>query len=296
MKHDRKEWIGLGWGLLGVLGFSLTLPATRLAVGSFGPVITGPGRAELAALLAAVVLAAAKAKLPNRSQLRSLLIIAAGVIIGFPLLTAWAMRHLPASHGAVVLALLPLATAGFAVLRSGEFPSRLFWLSGLGGSLTVIAYAWFQGLGSFHLADLALAGAVASAALGYAEGGKLTQEMPGWQVISWSLVLAAPFLIIPALLSVPAEALQAPSSAWASLAYLGLVSQYLAFVAWYNGMGMAGVAKTGQLQYLQPFFTLLFSAWLLGERLDGFTSAASILVVASVAAGRKAQVKRRNRP
>ncbi len=280
---ERK---GLWFGFLGVASFSLTLPATRLAVHDFDPLVVTLGRALIAFLLAAGALLATRQRRPTPAQWRQLAVIASGVVLGFPLLTAWAMRYVPASHGAVVLGLLPLFTAGAAALRGGERPSLRFWVASAAGSAAVVAFGLSQGAGSLHLADLALLGAVLAAAIGYAEGGRLAREMGGWQVISWALVLAAPFLAIPAWFAVQAHGLPGTPQSWLAFAYVGVVSQFLGFFAWYKGLALGGVARVSQLQLLQPFLTLLASGLFLGEAITPSSLGVAVLVFTAVLLGR----------
>lgn len=283
------------YGLIGVLVFSLTLPATREAVGAFGVVVLGLGRALVAAVFAALFLWWKRERFPQRGHLPGLGIISIGAVFGFPFLTAWAMQRVPASHGAVELALLPLATAAVSALRHGERPSLLFWLCSAGGGLTVAAYAWFTGLGGMHAADLALLGAVAIVAIAYAEGGWMANQLGGWQVIAWSVVLSAPAAVIllaaDAVWAGTASLLPASWTAWAGLLYLGAGSQFFGFIAWYTGMGLGGVARVSQMQYLQPFFTLLFSWLLLGEKLTFATVATALAVVLWVMLGKWAAIR-----
>ncbi|MCK9910604.1 DMT family transporter, partial [Microbacteriaceae bacterium K1510] len=255
--EKQQEKLGLLFGLLGVIGFSLTLPVTRIAVGFFNSTFVGLGRALVAALLAAMILLVKKEKLPTLQQWKGLAIVAFGVILGFPLLSSWAMTRVDSSHGAVIIAILPLVTAGFAALRAGERPTKKFWAASIVGCLVVLAYALESGVGELQLADVALLGAVAAAALGYAEGGKLARELGGWQVISWALVLAVPVLIWPVAMNLSSQILAAPGEAWLCFAYVAVISQFVAFFAWYGGMARGGVAKVSQLQYLQPFFTIV---------------------------------------
>lgn len=292
----KLESLGLVYGLIGVLVFSLTLPASKVSVGSFGALIVGPGRALIAAVFAALMLWTRHEKLPQPKYLPGFIIIGVGAVFGFPLLTAWAMDRVPASHGAVELALLPLATAAVSALRNGERPSWFFWLCSVGGALTVVAYTWFTGLGGIHLADLALLGAVIIVAFAYAEGGRMASDLGGWQVIAWSVVVSVPgvialLIVAFAITGVP-HMLHAPWTAWASLLYLGIGSQFFGFVAWYTGMGLGGVARVSQMQYLQPFFTIVFSWLLLGERLTIPTVVAAGVVVIWVAIGKRATVRR----
>jgi drug/metabolite transporter (DMT)-like permease len=279
---------GLLWGLVGVASFSLTLPATRVAVAALDPVFVGLGRAVIAALLAATVLVGTRTRWPGRALLPRLAVVAGGVVIGFPLFSAWALRYVPAAHGAVVIGLLPLATAVAGALIAHERPSRPFWLSAIFGSGVVVGFAIWQGGGAPHPADLLLVLAVLAAAIGYAEGGRLSRTMPGWQVICWALVLAAPLVAIPTALTIDDRMLKAPAAAWAGFAYVSTVSMFLGFFAWYRGLALGGIATVGQVQLIQPFLTIFASAWLLGERIDAATYVAAALVIASIAAGRRA--------
>ncbi|MEL6165616.1 MAG: DMT family transporter [Cyanobacteria bacterium J06628_3] len=198
----NNETIGLIYGFLGVLGFSGTLPATRIAVTNFDPTVVGLGRAIVAGTFAMVLLRLTRQPVPHRRYWGSLAIIVGGVIIGFPLLSAWAMQQLPASHGAIVTGILPLATAIVAALRMGEKPSLGFWIASFCGSLTIVSFALIEGNGSIKFADFILIIAVIAAAFGYAEGGQLSKNLGGWQVICWSLVFSIPILIIPVALVV----------------------------------------------------------------------------------------------
>jgi drug/metabolite transporter (DMT)-like permease len=263
---QKNSFEGLAFGFLGVLGFSFTLPATRMAVASLDPIIVGLGRALVAACLAAPLLFFTRQKRPSALQWRSIVLVVVGVIIGFPMLTAWAMCLVPASHGAVVLGLLPLATAIAGAVRMQERPSITFWIASAVGSIAVIVFALASGEGSFHSADFALLGAVALAAIGYAEGARVARELGGWQVICWALILATPFLIGPVGFAIWKHGLVASLPSWMGFAYVSVISMFLAFFAWYHGLAMGGVSRVSQLQLLQPFLTLGFSALFLGER------------------------------
>lgn len=291
---DSTENVGMVYAFVGVLSFSLTLPMTRIAVASLDVTLVGLGRAIVAATLAAILLYITHQKLPSRNQLGSLVIVASGVVLGFPLLSAWATSTLPSSHGAIVLGLLPLATALAGAIRPGERPSRGFWIAGMVGSATVVVFAVSMGAGQLQLADLALFGAVLLAAMGYAEGGRLARVMGGWQVISWALVLVAPVIAIPVGINLlqHEHSLVAPLEAWLSFGYVSVVSQFLGFFAWYRGLALAGIARASQLQLLQPFLTIMAASLLLGEEITPLMIGAAIIVVGTVAFGRKAAVKR----
>jgi drug/metabolite transporter (DMT)-like permease len=287
------ETRGFLLGLLGVAAFGLTLPATRAAVASFHPLFVGTGRAIVAAGLAALVLLVGRHRLPTREESRSLVIVAAGAVVGFPVLTAWAMRYVDAAHGSVMLGMLPLATAAAAVMFSQERPSPAFWLIALLGSALVLAFALFKGGGLLQWADLALIAAVISAAAAYAVGARLAKSLGGLQVISWALVIAAPVLIVPAVVYAPAS-FDLPLSAWTGFLYVSVISQFLGFLPWYRGLALGGTARVGQAQLLQPFFTLLAAALLLGEVIDATTIIFAVLVFAIVALGRRTNIARKS--
>lgn len=293
MQRETREKFGLLLGLVGVICFSLTLPSTSVAVEYFGTTVVGLGRTVVAAIIVAVVLIVRKEKLPSLNQFKSLVIVALGAVLGFPLLTSWAMESLPVSHGAVEVALLPLATAGFAMLRAGEMPSLKFWISSIIGSLAVIVYALHLGFGQLQFADLALLAAVLILGLSYAEGGRLAKELGSWQVIAWAIMIGAPFFIIPVVLNVTTEMIHAPFHAWISFIYLAVVSQFLAYVAWYSGMAMGGIARVSQIQYLQPFLMILFATVFLDESITLFTIIIAMIVVISVILGKNAPVSKK---
>lgn len=289
------ETAGMLLGLVGVAIFGLTFPATRLAVADLPPEFVALGRALVAALLAAMWLAWKRLPFPPRAALLPLAMVSLGCIIGFPWLTSIALQTLPASHGAVLIGILPLATAAFSALRGNEKPSPGFWMMALTGSLLVIAFALHQSGGSFHVADLLMFAAVLLAAIGYTEGARLSQSMGGQQVISWALVLSAP-LLAPLLLwlSWPQvdAILDAGARAWIGFGYVAAFSMYIGFFFWYGGMVRGGIARVGQVQLVQPFITLA-GAWLiLDEPLAPSNILFAVAVIAVVAAGRKMHIKR----
>ena len=289
------ETRGMLLGLLGVAIFSLTMPLTRMAVLELDPAFVALGRALVAALLAGAWLRFKRAPWPPRSALAPLAAVALGCVIGFPWLTSIALRSLPASHGAVMAGILPLATAVFSALRGNEKPSAGFWLLALLGSALVVGFALRQSGGSFHLADLLMFGALMLAAIGYAEGGQLARSMGGEQVICWALLLAAP-LALPLLLWLCGGRLaqlgSAGPAAWLAFAYVSVGSMFIGFVFWYRGMALGGVARVGQVQLLQPFLSLIGAALLLGDTLTVDNLVFAVAVIAVVAAGRRMQVRR----
>ncbi|HEX6357767.1 DMT family transporter [Actinophytocola sp.] len=273
---------GVVWGSLGVLAFSLTLPASEAALPAFGPVTVGIGRAVPAALLGAVCLLVARAPRPTGAQWRRLAFVATGVVVGFPLCSSLALRDTTSAHGAVLVGLLPATTAALAVVRGGERPRWQFWAACAFGMATVLGFTAIQGAGHITAADLWLLAAVGCAAVGYTEGGVLARELGGWQVISWALLLSLPFTIAVTVLW--AEPWHAPdANAWLGLAYVSAISMFAGFYAWYRGLAEGGIAKIAQLQLLQPVLTLAWSALLLGNQITWATAAAALLVITAVA-------------
>jgi drug/metabolite transporter (DMT)-like permease len=274
-------------GLAGVAIFALTLPATRLVIEDLNPFFIGLGRAVVAGLFALLILIFTRSALPTPRQFKLLMLTAAGVVIGFPVFSAIAMQSVDASHGGIVLALLPLATAFAAIWVSHERPSPGFWIVGISGSLLVTVFALIQGSGRFQPGDFALFAATLCAAFSYAIGGKLSREMAGWQVICWSLVIALPFILIPALLTAPAEPFNLSGKTWLGFLYLALFSQLIGFFLWNKGLALGGIARVSQVQLLQPFITLAAAALLLNESIGWLSIGFCILVVINVAIGKR---------
>ncbi len=284
MRPTFEAWAN---GMLGVIIFSGSLPATRVAVGSFSPLFLTSARAVIAALLAAALLLALRQTRPARADLWSLAVTAAGVVIGFPLLTALALQHITSARSIVFIGLLPLATALFGVLRGGERPAPLFWLFSIAGSATVAAFALTGGGGASPAGDLLMIAAVLVCGLGYAEGAVLSRRLGGWQVISWALLLALPAMAAIMLAAWPENFGAIATPAWIGLAYVSVFSMLVGFVFWYRGLALGGIASIGQLQLLQPFFGLALAAILLGEPVAWTMVAATGLVVAFVGLARR---------
>ncbi len=261
--------------------FSLTVPFTRVAVGGLSPLFIGAGRAVVAALLAAAALALTGQRRPVGAQWVRLAVVAGGVVAGFPLLTSYALTTVPAGHSAVVIALLPAATAVVAVLRVRERLPRAFWIMAAIGALAALVFASLQGgaLGQLHLADLLLFGAVVAAAVGYAEGGLLARELGPWQTVSWALVLSAPLMIALTAVSMIQQPPSATPAEWASFAYLAVVSMFLGFFAWYRGLAIGPMAQVSQVQLVQPVLTISWAALLLGEELTWPTVLGGVAVI-----------------
>ncbi len=292
--RSQPELMGFVYGLLGILTFSITLPATRIALTGFDPVFVGLGRAIVAAGLSLILLVVTRQKMPPMRFAPRFAIVAAGVVIGFPLLSAIAMQDAPASHGAVITGLLPLATALCGVWRAGERPSLQFWIFASLGSALIVCFALLSGGGSIRLADLALLGAVGAAGLGYAEGAVLARTFGSWQVICWSLLLSAPLLLPIVWQHLPANFAAIPPNAIWGFLYVSVFSMFLGFFAWYRGLALGGIARIGQLQLVQPFLTISASAILLGEHLSISTIGFAAAVIGCVALGKRTAIAARS--
>jgi drug/metabolite transporter (DMT)-like permease len=279
-------------GTIGMLSFSMTLPATRLALEGLDSTVVGLGRAVVAALFAGILLLARGERAPPRRLWPRIAIVALGCVIGFPLLSAIALKSVGAAHGAVITGLLPMATAIMAVLRGGERPSRAFWAASLLGLIAVLIFAATQGASGIGLADLLILAAVFAAGWGYAEGAVLAKSLGSWQVICWALLLSAPFLAPVVALRIVATGLSASPSAWLGFFYVASVSMFLGFFAWYRAMALAGTAQIGQIQLAQPIATLLWSALFLGESVSAANIIAAFAVMGSVVLTQRARVAR----
>lgn len=277
------------WGLLGVVAFSFTMPFTRFVVedGSMSPLFVAAGRAVVAGVLATIALFATRQHLPSARQWARLGIVAGGVVIGFPFLTSYALTSASASHGAVVIALLPAATAVATVLRTGERPARSFWLAATLGAVAAVTFAALQGggLGALHWSDLLLFAAVIVCAIGYAEGGLLSRELGSWQTISWALVLALPLMLPLTAIALAQHPPGASAGQWAAFGYLGVVSMFLGFISWYRGLAIGPMAQVSQVQLVQPVLSIAWAALLLHEHIGWLTvlGAAAVIVCALTA-------------
>jgi len=284
MDRTATGWIN---GFIGVLIFSGSLPATRVAVMQLDPVFLTVARAAIAGILALCLLIVFREKRPSRQDLISLVVVALGVVVGFPLLTALALQHVTSAHSIVFIGLLPLATAIFGVVRGGERPKPAFWLFSLLGSALVAGFALMQGLTASPIGDALMLSAVIVCGLGYAEGARLSRRLGGWQVISWALVISLPVMIIAAIAYRPPSFTDIQTPAMLGLAYVSLFSMLIGFIFWYRGLAQGGIAAVGQLQLLQPFFGLALAATLLRETVSWSMLAVTVAVILCVAGARK---------
>jgi len=290
-----QETRGLLLGVLGVVIFAMTVPMTRLAVGpsdapQLPPLFVTAGRAAFAGCLSLAYLWAVGAPRPGHGHRLALFVSALGTVVGFPLFLGLALRRVDAMHAAVVTGVLPLATAIAAAVAFRQRPSAGFWACALLGCALVLGFALCKGSGSLVVADALLLGAVASAAIGYVAGARLSAQMPAEHVICWVLVLSLPATLSAAFVTWPTHA--ASVAAWSGFAYVTVFSMWLGFFAWYRGLALGGTVRVSQVQLLQPFLAMLFAVPVLGERLDATTLTFALGVVATVFTGRLMPVSR----
>ena len=278
---------GWGSGLLGVLIFSGSLPATRVAVADFSPMFLTSARAVIAAALGATFLFVSRQPRPSRSDIVPLIIVAIGVVAGFPLLTGLALQHITAAHSVVFIGLLPLSTAIFGVIRGGERPKPVFWLFSVLGGATVAGFSLYRSDGGSLTGDLLMVIAILLCGLGYAEGATLSRRLGGWQVISWALMLSLPVMAAVALVTMPGVWIGVGLPAWIGLAYVSVFSMLVGFIFWYRGLALGGIAGVGQLQLLQPVFGLMLAGLILHESVAWTTLAPTAIVVACVTGAKR---------
>lgn len=271
-------------GLISVAAFAMTLPAAKMLAGDLSALQVGFFRSVLAAFAAIPFLLIGRAKIPNRSQIKRMLLTSTGIVYGFPILTALGMQYVPVSHGGVVLAALPLSTAIFGTLITGTRPSKMFWAVSCLGFLVVMAYTVIKSnVSDIYIGDLALLGAVLLAGFGYAQGGALSKELPGWQVMCWTLVISLPVLLPVSLWLYDSQTIaNLPAQGVAALLFLALINSLLGFFSWNRALALGGIQRISQLQLLQPFFTFAFSIFLMGELWNWLTPAVCAIVIVLV--------------
>jgi drug/metabolite transporter (DMT)-like permease len=288
-----RENLGLLLGLVATLGFAGTLPATRISVQDLDPWFLTFARAAFAGIAAVALLLATRRRVPARQYWGELAIASVALVYGFPLFSALAMETVPAAHGGVVLGIVPMATALAATLVAGERPSVGFWLAAAAGGVIVVAFALRDsGSGSVVAGDIFLLGCVASAGIGYTYAGKLSNRMPGWEVICWALVLSLPFAVPATIWLWPADTVAVPLKAWGGLAYITLISQFIAFFFWNAGLALGGIARVGQIMLLQPFLIVLIAAGVNNEPIEIETLLFAAAVIATVAISRRMRIAR----
>lgn len=283
----ERSTAGWGSGLLGVIIFSGSLPATRVAVSDMSPLFVTSARAVVAALLGAFFLAVLRQSRPAREDVPSLAIVATGVVAGFPLLTGLALQHITAAHSVVFVGMLPLSTAIFGVLRGGERPKPAFWLFSTMGGAAIAGFALRSGGGGSGAGDLLMVAAIVLCGLGYAEGARLARRLGGWQVISWALLIALPIMALVAVAARPASWSGIGFSAWLGFGYVAVFSMMLGFVFWYRGLALGGIAGVGQLQLLQPFLGLVLAGAVLGETVGWPMIASAAFVILCVVGAKR---------
>jgi drug/metabolite transporter (DMT)-like permease len=289
--HSSRERFGLLLGFIGMVIFGGTLPATRIAVAEIDPIALTAMRTAIAGLCSLALLLVLRRPLPPRALWRQLVIAMLCVAVFFPLLMSMGMRRVDASHGGVVLGVLPIATALVAVAITHERPGPLFWIASVAGAALVIAFSLRQGGGTFSAGDLLLFGAVAVSAIGYAFSGRLTSHMPGWEVISWILVIGLPLSIPAAALTMPQDAGQIALKPWLGLLYVALFSQWIGFFAWNAGLAMGGIARVSQVQLLQPFVTFALASFFNDETITLQILLFAAAVVVTVAISTRTRTK-----
>ncbi len=283
----HRSRIGQLYALLGVTLFAGSIPMTKLAVDGFEPIVTATARAVLAGSIALPLLLSRHVAFPARRLWRPLIYTTMGAVFGWPILIALALQRSSSAHTAVIAAFMPLMTALIAVVRTNERAVPQFWWAAGTGTLALVAFSVSKGGasgGGDPVADLLVVGAVIASSWCYVEGAGLTGVMPGWQVISWVVVIALPITIPVTMWSLTTHPHNGviPGHAWLGLTYIGVVSMYFGFWAWYRGLALAGVTKGSSIQQLQALMTLALSALFLGESVGLSTVVAALAVVASV--------------
>jgi drug/metabolite transporter (DMT)-like permease len=308
---------GLWLGLLGVIIFAVTLPMTKLAVGTLAQPQLSPwfitfGRAAVAGLLSILYLtwqyksskdvnSTTKKtnqrawKLPSVNEWGLLAFTACGVVVGFPLFLSLALQYVPSTHGAVVTGLMPLATAVIAAIWYKQRPSMGFWFFAVLGTVLVLSFMLLRsadagGQFSMHLADIFLLLAMISGSLGYIGGARLTPSLGAERVICWVLVLSLPITVPLTLQTMPQHFSAIQVSSWWAFAYVAVFSMWLGFFAWYRGLALGGAVRVSQVQLVQPFLSLLFAVPLLGEKIDLMTLGFALAVIATVFIGKSMSV------
>jgi drug/metabolite transporter (DMT)-like permease len=286
-RSDNRRLTGMIHGAIGMAIFAGSLPATRVAVLGLDAIFVTAGRAAGAGILAALLLVATRQKLPARADIVPLIVVAGGVVLGFPLLTALALKSVPSAHAIVFVGLLPLVTALFAVMRAAEKPRPAFWLWALAGSAAVCLYALWHSTGGFAAPDLLMLAAIVVCGLGYAEGSRLSQRIGSWQTICWALILSLPVSLPATLTYRPEDLTGIALPAWIGFGYVTLFSMFIGFFFWYRGLLLGGIARVSQIQLFQPFLGLALAALVLGETVSPDIAVVALVIGVCVWQARK---------
>ena len=269
--------------MIGIVAFSGTFPATKLALTAFDPIVVTAGRIVIAGALGATWLIMSRTSIPAWRDLIVLAITGAGLSIGYPYFVALGLATSSSVHGAVVAGFAPSVTATIAVVRHHERPPAVFWLGCIGSLVAVTAYVLASGAG-FTLSDLYFVAAVLSTSIAYAEGSHLAHRLGADKTLSWALLLMVPVVAIPLAI----DLMRAPPhhitiAAWSGFAWVAFISMYFGAMAWYRGMQLGGTARISQLLVLQPLVTIGISRTIVGEAVTPRDLIYAIAVIVCVA-------------
>jgi drug/metabolite transporter (DMT)-like permease len=278
-------------GVIGITMFSLTLPFTQMAVKELSPFFVAFSRATIAGFCALILMILGKYKLPTKNQIKRLIIIAIGIVYGFPIFTSMAMTTLPSSHSGIVLGILPLTMSVLAAIRYKEKASLAYWITSIIGASLVITYAFIDNNGFLIKEDLWLLFAILFVSVGYSEGGNLSKEMGSIAVVSWALVLTLPFNIIATYFFYETSFSSVSLQALISLSYVGLFSMYIGFFFWYKGIAIGGISRVGQVQLIQPFLTIVAAFFLTNEKITFLNILFALMVLVVIIIGRKTKIE-----
>ena len=286
-----NETKGMLIGFIGIAMFSLTLPFTQMAVKEMNPFFVAFSRATIAGFCALTLLILSKYKFPTKNQIKRLIIIAIGIVYGFPIFTSMAMTTLPSSHSGIVLGILPLTMSVLAAIRYNEKASLAYWITSIIGASLVVTYAFIDNNGFLIKEDLWLLFAILFVSIGYSEGGNLSKEMGSIAVVSWALVITLPINIIATYFFYETSFSSVSFQALISLSYVGLFSMYIGFFFWYKGIAMGGISRVGQVQLIQPFLTIFAAFFLTNEKITFLNILFALMVLVVIIIGKKTKIE-----
>jgi len=279
-------------GIISVAAFSLTAPATKIAVASFSPLAVTGLRGLIAGVFCAAYLLIKQGPRPSRSMFLELLAIAAIGSCGFSVFLALGLQTVPAVHASVFLAMLPLTTAIFSQFVLPEPVSRLFWVGAGMGALISVGFMLHRSHGAIDVGDLFLLLSVLSAAWGYVRAAKLTRQLGGAAAMSWIIIAGSPLYLTLLLVGRPDFSQPVPLSSIMALGYLGMVSQSLGMFLWCWSLSTGFSALVSQTQMIQPFLSIFASAILLGEVVTPDLLWITLAVIGCVALSTYARLRR----